>query len=305
MNENTMGMVLDIQKFSLHDGPGIRTTVFLKGCPLGCEWCHNPESMKNEQEIAFTQKNCIGCKGCYNICKTNALTLKQNKRHYDKSKCTGCGQCVDVCPGGALRWLGRKMSAKEVFDNLAADIPYYQNSGGGVTLSGGEPLTQTEFSAAILALAREAGLGTAIETSLFQIYENIRKLIPVTDMFFCDLKLIDDEAHKEYVGVSNELILANLIKLYDEKKQVTIHTPLIPGITDSGENIRNIAVWMKRNIPDANLELLNYNPLARAKWENLNMVYEPGEMKPLREETIKELAGISQKEGITTTYRMG
>jgi pyruvate formate lyase activating enzyme len=253
----------------------------------------------------FTPDKCIGCKACYNNCPTGALTFENRQRNYDKSKCVLCGKCVSVCPGGALYWVSKKMSAREVFDTLISDLPYYQNSGGGVTISGGEPLAQPEFSAAILAMAKERGLGTAIETSLAVSYDYIRKLIPVTDLFYCDLKLIDSSLHKEHVGAANDLILENLKRLYAEGKPIVIHTPLVPGITDTKENIGGIVKWMKQNIPGASLELLNYNPLAKAKWQNLNLDYKPGDLKPLKENVIKDLAALGEKAGIKTLYRMG
>jgi len=305
MNTDITGMVSDIQKFSLHDGPGIRTTIFLKGCPIKCEWCHNPESLSFDEEIAFAPNNCIGCKACFSACKTGALTFNFNKRTFDKSKCTTCGKCISICPGGAMYRIGKKMSALEVYEILAADLPYYKNSGGGVTISGGEPLAQADFSAAILFLAKEAGLGTAIETSLYQGYEKIQVLYPVTDLFYCDLKLIDNQAHKKYTGADNSLILENVKRLYGEGKKLVIHLPLVPGITDSKENICGIAEWIKQNIPGTQLELLNYNLLARAKWENLDMIYSPGDIKPSKEAEVKELAGLAEKAGVRTRYRMG
>jgi pyruvate formate lyase activating enzyme len=305
MEKIVTGVIFDIQKFSLHDGPGIRTTVFLKGCPLRCQWCHNPEGLNSLPEIVFSANKCIDCKSCYAVCKRHALTVGAQARCYDKTKCISCGNCVSICPGGAVYWVGRKMAVREVFDLLAVDIPYYQNSTGGVTISGGEPLAQFEFTFSLLSLCKEAGLGTVVETSLFQDYEKIEIISPLVDLFYCDLKLIDCHKHREYVGVSNKLILDNLKRLHLDGNEIVVHTPLVPGITDSEDNIQGIALWMKENIPGTMLELLNYNPLARAKWENLQLDYAPGDLKPFKIDALWGLVALAEKTGVKTLFRQG
>jgi pyruvate formate lyase activating enzyme len=302
-SENTPGIISDIQKFSLHDGPGIRTTVFFKGCPLHCVWCHNPESIKFERQIVFNQTRCIGCNLCYKVCKSGALGFDFGARSFNKDMCTCCGSCVSVCPGDALYWVGMEMTAREIFNILASDIPYYQNSGGGVTISGGEPLAQAEFLAALLRLCKDADIHTAIETGLFAFFETIEKILSYVDLFYCDLKLIDSKKHEQFTGFPNERILENLKRLYGLGKPVIIRTPLIPGFSATEENIRGIAEWLKQNTPLVSYELLNYNPLARSKWENLNITYEPGNLKPLKEKDLKDLAEAAEAAGIKTQYR--
>jgi pyruvate formate lyase activating enzyme len=305
MNGDTAGLVTDIQKFSLHDGPGIRTVVFLKGCPLRCQWCHNPESMGFEREILFYPSKCIGCKACYGACRKGALTIEAKVRNFNPFLCVRCGACVSACPSAALSWVGNKMTAPEVFEILISDLPYYQSSGGGVTLSGGEPAAQPDFAEELLGLCKKTGLNTAIETSLALPYEDYQKLIPWTDQFFCDLKLLDGQSHEAYTCFSNETVLDNLKKLYHEGKSLIVRTPLVPGITDTEENISAIADWIGQNVPSAAYELLNYNPLARSKWENLGLPYIPGDLKPLGENRLAVLTDRAEAKGVKTRYSRG
>jgi len=229
------GRVSDIQRFSLHDGAGIRTTVFLSGCPLRCIWCHNPE---------------------------------------------------------AMHMTGRDMDVEEIVHIALLDKPYYDASGGGVTLSGGEPTVQWEFAREILRRLKAECVHTAIETSLSAGYASIEALLPYLDVLYCDIKLLDEEAHRKYTGKSNADILENLVRVAATGKNITIHTPLIPGITDSDDNIRGIAQWIQANIPNAGYELLNYNPLAEAKWQDLGKAYLPGKCSMLSKERLDALYDV-------------
>lgn len=253
------GIITDIQKFSLNDGSGIRTTVFVKGCNMRCRWCHNPETFDMEPQKAYYQNKCIHC-----------------------------GHCSD-CPTGARTTVGRSVSAQAVFDELASDVPYYANSGGGVTISGGEPLLQADFCAALLRLCREAGLSTAVETNLSLPFEQMEKLLPFLDMVYYDIKLWDERAHKEATGRSNAVVLQNARLLADRGVPAVVHTPLIPGFTATPENVSAIARFAGTLGNVTLYELLNYNPLAEAKYRAIGMDYP---LKGLKRLTRDELSGL-------------
>ncbi len=257
-------LILEIRGNSLDDGPGIRTVVFFKGCPLSCAWCHNPESKRVQEEISFDAGECVGCDTCIRTCPEKALSRK-NDGFVDRKKCTLCFKCVEVCPSGALARVGRRMSVAEVVNSVAKDLPFFKNSGGGVTLSGGEPSFFMDFSSRLLADLKKKKIHTLIETcGFFQWEEFKRMLLPHLDAVYFDLKLIDDADHRRYCGVSNAGILANFEKLSSlpaaGKVTVLPRTPLVPGITDTDENIAGIARYLeKHGIKKA--ALLSYNPL--------------------------------------------
>ena len=260
------GIIADIQKFSLHDGAGIRTTVFLKGCNMKCAWCHNPETISPNPQQA-----------------------------YYKSKCIGCGHCNDYCPTGARKLIGEERSAQSVFDELYSDRDYYCKSGGGVTISGGEPLVQADFTAELLCLCRQSGIHTAIESNLSLPFSQIEKLIPYLDFVFFDLKLFNEEAHKRYTGISNRGVMENARRLDLLSVPMVMRTPLIPGITDSDDNIRQIARFGRELNHLRYYEILNYNVLAESKYEIIGSKYSLSGARPLPARRVKELAQIAEK----------
>lgn len=295
------GMVSDIQRFSLHDGPGIRTTVFLKGCNLQCTWCHNPETIRHHRELAFYPNSCIGCRSCYEVCPTGTLQLKNNKRIYDAAKCIHCGACAEACPTGALTMIGTQMTARECFEKIKCDEAYFRNSeNGGVTVSGGEPLVQADFVAELLQLCRQEGYDTAIESNLSLPFETIEKLLPHLDRIFCDLKILDDTAHKAATGHSNARILENIKRLAQYEIPVVVRTPLIPETTDSADNILGIARWLKKNAKISYYELLNYNPLAEAKHTYISRDYHHAGDAPLEKLSLRELVELANAQGTKT-----
>lgn len=295
------GMVSDIQRFSLHDGPGIRTTVFLKGCNLHCSWCHNPETIRHGREVAFYPNLCMGCRSCYEACKTGALQLKNQTRWYQSNLCVHCGSCAETCPTGALTMIGTEMTAQECFTKVQSDKAYYCYSDhGGVTVSGGEPLMQAEFVNELLMLCKQEGYDTAIETNLSLPFETIEGLLPYLDRIFCDLKLLDNEAHIAATGQGNERILQNISALSSCEIPVVVRTPLIPGITDSIENIQGIARWLKTNAKISYYELLNYNPLAEAKHTYVSQEYRLTKAAPLKKQTVRELVAAANAQGTKT-----
>ncbi len=231
-----MGLVFNIQRFSVHDGSGIRTVVFLKGCPLDCLWCHNPEGKSLEPQLMFNPEQCIGCGECA-VCPAGAHTVADGVHTFAREKCVRCGKCAAACPTGALKMAGQEMSAGEVMEQVLRDRPFYERSGGGMTLSGGDPCFQHAFSAELLRLAHENRIDTAMETSGFMSPEVLARLAADTDTFLWDFKLYDPELHKKYTGVPLEPILANLAALNEMGKAVILRCPLIPGVNAVPEHV--------------------------------------------------------------------
>lgn len=289
--------ISDIQKFSLHDGPGIRTTVFFKGCNMRCVWCHNPETYSARPDLMFWQSKCIGCGACYLACRTGALEKKDGRR-YDPEKCIRCGACAEVCAPQALKMVGRTMSVEAVMETILRDRDYYASSGGGVTLSGGEVLLQAEFAAQLLKACKEHGLSTAIETNLSLPFAKLELLLPYLDRIYCDLKIMDDAKHIRFTGLSNRIVLENLEKLKQTDIPITVRTPIIPGFTDDEENIAAIAGWLHDHARVEQYELLNYNPLAEAKCEELGIPYTPGRLQRKTRADMAKLASAAGKAGI-------
>ena len=259
------GIVFDIQPFSTHDGPGIRTTVFLKGCNNRCAWCHNPESLSLKPQLRFFASRCIGCGACVKACPNNAF----RDGRFDFTRCLSCGRCAEVCPTGARELCGRVMTSGQVYARVAKDLPFYRNSGGGVTFSGGEPLLQADFVAETAHLCKENGIGTGIQTALNVPYSEVEKVLPDMDFVMCDFKTADEETHQRYVGVSQKRILENLDRLSLEKVRLIVRTLIVPGVTDSIDAVCRIAERI-RNYP--NLDhyfLLRYHSLGMSKLETI------------------------------------
>ena len=240
MDSKTTGVIFDIKRFAIHDGDGIRTTVFIKGCPLRCPWCHNPEGRKKAIELMWFSTLCVRCGSCVESCGRHALTLEDNRIRIDRNACTLNADCVNVCPTNALRLDGREITAEEVYSEAIKDKLFY-TSNGGITLSGGEPLAQPEFCRAILKICRQNGLNTAVETCLYADEVDVLALVPLVDQFFTDIKILDDKRHKTAVGVSNKKILSNFKALSKAGANICVRIPLIPGFTDDDQNIRDIA----------------------------------------------------------------
>lgn len=259
------GIVLDIQRCSLHDGPGVRTTVFLKGCPLRCRWCHNPESQAAQPVLLWNQARCTTCSACVAACPHGCHQVVDGVHRLDRDACTACGACVAACPEDALEVKGRRMAVAEVMAVVERDRAYYQRSGGGLTISGGEPLAQACFSAALLTAARAAGIHTCVESSGAMAVDRYRELLPLVDHWLIDCKGGDEARHREHTGLGNATILANLALLHDAGAQVTVRCPLVPGLNDGDDDLRFIA-GLRRRLPRlAGIEIMPYHAMGNAK----------------------------------------
>ena len=265
------GVIFDLKRFAVHDGSGLRSTLFLKGCPLHCPWCQNPESISPRPVLWHSPGSCLRCGTCLPVCKQQALSMT-DRIHVDQAACIRCGACADACPGAAMEVLGKTVTAREAADMLLRDKVFFAQ-GGGVTLSGGEVLLQWQFAAQVLELCKQAGADTAIETCLLAPRQALEALLPVTDHFLIDIKFLDDTLHRRHLGAGNQQILDNYEWLVAQGADVLVRTPLIPGYTATDENIEAIARYIHRVDPDARYELLNFNPLCRSKYAAMEQDY--------------------------------
>ena len=270
------GTIFKIKRFSVHDGPGIRTAVFLKGCPLNCIWCHSPEGITSDISIWHNNNICIGCGKCADICPNKALELTRDKESIikiDRDLCRTSGECIKVCPTGALQYTGYLTTVTEVMCEIEKDILYYKTSGGGITLTGGEPLFQTGFSIEILKACKEKKIHTAIETSLFAENEIVKRISDYVDLFITDMKIFDPAKHELYTGKPNKIIKENLIWLANSGKEIIVRIPLIENITDTEEN-KNAIIGFIRKINDKiPVEFIPYNPLSENNYKRLDLPF--------------------------------
>lgn len=290
-------MVTNIQGYSIHDGPGIRTVVFLKGCPLRCTWCANPENLTPEAEVGFMQRLCQGCGRCLKACPNGAILPGEGYR-IDKSRCRRCGACVERCYYGALVRYGEKRTSRDVFEEVRKDKMFYDASNGGVTVSGGEPLLYPNFVQELFALCREEGISTCIETCGCVPWPAFERVLPVTDLFLYDLKIMDPAEHKAHTGVDNGRILENARLLAERGANILFRQPLIPGCTDSEENIRRTAEFIRSLGRPISLELMPFHRAGKSKYEALGLSYAAADLTPYTAEQIAAVRNTYESLGV-------
>ena len=304
-----MGSVLRIERTSIYDGQGLRTVVFLQGCPLRCRWCSTPESQSSSPQKGYARDRCVGCGICVRSCPTGALSLATDglKVLTDSSKCQNCFLCVTKCLQSAPKKYGSLLAVQEVVREIAKDEIFFFHSGGGVTISGGEPLSQPEFVAQVLRECRELGIHTALETSLHAPYENIVQVLPWLNVLYVDLKHMDKVLHKQWVGPDNSLILANLrtIDQTNESLEIIVRIPLVPGVNDSDANLSATAEFCKSLKKLKEIELLPYHRLGLETYRNLDMNYLLQELIPPSPEQIMERAGFLARQNPGVPIRVG
>ena len=291
------GTVFDIQHFSVHDGPGIRTIVFMKGCPLRCLWCANPESHRMAPEILVNPNACIHCENCLEVCPEGAITLRRSGVVLDRKVCNKCGHCVEVCYPEAVTWRGKRTTAKALMKEINEDRAFYEDSGGGITVSGGEPLLQGAFVAELLNQCRLSGFHTAIETSGFADWADLSSVLRHTDLVLYDLKQMDPVKHIEYTGKSNEIILANARSVAAEKVPMEIRLPLIPGYNDTREHITAALKFVADLRVVDTVSILPFHRMAGIKYRMLGRRYRLENTRPPDPATVAEWADLVRRAG--------
>jgi len=275
------GVTFNVQRFSTEDGPGIRTTVFMKGCPLRCRWCHNPEGLSPQPQLVWYDVRCIGARRCLAACPAGALELTPAGMRIDRDRCLPAGQagsscdlCAGACPSGALEVIGRRWTPEELLSQVAKDTAFYETSGGGVTVSGGEPAMQPDFVEAFLRLCRESGIATALDTCGYADWSVYERLLPHVDLVLLDLKILDRERHRQATGVYPDRILANAVAIAERGVPMWVRTPVVPGYTDDEENIGALAAFIRSRLPTVQRwDLLAYTNLGVSKYRRLGLPY--------------------------------
>lgn len=305
-DKDIRGVVFNIQTYSIHDGPGIRTTVFVMGCPLRCSWCQNPESQLFTPQLFYESKKCTGCGNCVEACPNGAIELYEGRSRTNRDICTGMGNCTEVCPVEARNRIGRYTSAGEIFREVMEDKVFYEKSGGGITLGGGEPLACPDFTVALLRLCKNAGIHTALDTCGYAQWEVMKRVLNYVDLVLYDIKHMDSVTHQEYTEVSNELILDNLKRIHHELSlPVLVRIPIIPGYNDSLENLQATARFVATNLdPSKKVHLLPFHRLGESKYLRLERQVRPVSIDPPSEEDMRRHLEIFSSFGLNA-YKGG
>lgn len=286
--------IFNIQRFSIHDGPGIRTTIFLKGCPMRCLWCANPESQHRQPELSVMQQHCIGCGACVQVCREGAVSFEKGQICIDRQRCTACGACAGECYSNTLKLMGKKMTVEEVFAEIQKDAAFYANSGGGYTLSGGEPLLQGEFCCMLAEKCKADGIHGAIETAGYGGEpDKLYALAGMLDLIFFDVKHMDDAVHRQVTGVSNVPVLDNLRAIQGSAKEIILRTPLIAGCNDTRWNIEQTARLCNASEKVKKWEILPYHKLGEHKYRQLDRPYEMSHAEKTETKRLEELIDIA------------
>ena len=294
--------VVSIQKYSIHDGDGIRTTVFFKGCLLNCWWCHNPESQNYKTELMYNKDKCSACFACVKVCEHNHKDVENKIVKNDRENCTLCGKCLDYCVNNAREIVGKQYSVKDIMKEVEKDSIFYESSYGGVTLSGGEVMTQDmEYITSLLKKLKRKGYNIAIDTCGQAPIENYEKVLPYVDTFLYDIKLMDSDRHKKYMGKGNELILKNLEFISKEGADIYIRIPVIGGVNDNDRDIQDIITYLKNNINVKQVNLLPYHDIASSKYDRLDMNYKGETFTVPSIERMEELRNLFVKQGFNNT----
>ncbi len=298
----TRGRVFNIQRFAVHDGPGVRTTVFLKGCPLACDWCHNPESRAAQPEVSVVADRCIQCGSCLEVCEQGAvIRLTDGSYSVDPVRCTVCGECTEACPTGARRVVGEERAVDDIIDEVVKDQVFFEESGGGVTFSGGEPLAQADFLLALLAESRERGLHTCVDTSGLAAERTVLQVASTTDLFLYDVKLIDNTRHSIFTGVDNRVILSNLVALARAGAEAWIRVPFIPSINGDGADLDELAAFLGGLEKRYPVFLLPYHLIAQDKYGRLGYEYPLAGLEPPSAAQLQTAAARLRDGGLQVT----
>lgn len=298
-----MPFVTSIQKYSIHDGDGIRTTIFFKGCPLSCVWCHNPETQNYGREIMYDNERCTGCQSCVKACQKSAIREKDGKVSTDKEICDSCGRCIDYCMQNLREVAGKEYSIDELLEEVKKDEMFYEESGGGVTLSGGEVMTMNmDYVEALVKKLHRAGFSVTVDTCGYAPYENFARILPYVDTFLYDIKAMDAQMHKQYIGVDNGLILENLEKLNNAGARIYIRIPTIKEVNGSKESMQQIVDYLtSRHIHAAQVNLLPYHNTGAGKYDKLQEAYEGAGLHAPEKEEMEQFVKIFQNAGFRNT----